>query len=358
MEVFMIQTTRPPIRLGIIGLGRAGLEMHFAELEQVPHLFKIIAACDPVKERRDIVSARYPDCRSYRRFEDILADPDVEFLDIATRSDEHMTHVMQALKTNKWVQVERPFCCDYEEAMLLRAAAIKSGNRLLVRHNYRYEPEFVLAKEMMQHPLLGEVYDVKMRRGVYERRDDWQTVKRCGGGAALLHGTAFLDQALELLNAPPVKVWGDFKRVASVGDAEDFFRIIVRNLGGLTVDLEISGGRVSEEPLFVITGTRGEFRLMPGATEGRIRYLDPNEKPDRRRSSVRTPPLTSQVAPETFTWLEQTVPVKRSGDVGLTMIWEQIYNVIRENKPFPIPLDNAIDVMRIISLVKKESLFA
>lgn len=354
----MIQTTRPPIRMGIVGLGRAGLEMHFAELEQYPHLFKIIAVCDPVKERRDIVASRCPDCRSYRRLEDILADPDVELLDVATRSDEHVTHAMQALKTNKWVHVERPFCCDYEEAMLLRAAAIKSGHRLLVRHNYRYEPAFMLAKEMMQSPLLGEVYDVKMRRGVYERKDDWQTVKRCGGGAALLHGTAFLDQALELLNTPPVKVWADFKRVASVGDAEDFFRIIVRNLGGLTVDLEISGGRISEEPLFVITGTRGEFRLMPNATEGRIRYLDPDEKQDRRRSSVRTPPLMSQVSQEVFKWLEKPVPLTVSGDAGLTIIWEQVYNVIRENKPFPIPLDNAIEVLRIISLVKKESLFA
>ncbi len=354
----MIQTTRPPIRLGIVGLGRAGLETHCAELDQYPHLFKIMAVCDPVKERRDLLLPRYPECRSYRRIEDILADQDVELVDIATRSDEHVTHAMQALKTNKWVHVERPLCCDHEEALMLRAAAIKSGNRLLVRHNYRYEPEFLLAREMMQNTFLGEIYDIKMRRGVYERKDDWQTVKRCGGGAALLHGTAFLDQALELLNTPPVKVWSDFKRVASVGDAEDYFRIILRNLGGLTVDLEISGGRMSEEPLFVITGTRGEFRLMPGAAEGRIRYLDPNEKQDRRRSSVRTPLLNSQVEPEHFNWLEKTVALKPAADAGLTIIWEHVYNVIRENKPFPIPLDSAIEVLRIISLVKKESLFA
>jgi predicted dehydrogenase len=357
-DIIMIQTTRPPIRIGIVGLGRAGLETHCAELDSYPHLFKIIAVCDPVKERRDQVMTRYPDCRAYRRIEDILADPDVELIDIATRSDEHVTHVMQALKTGKWVHVERPLCCDFEEAQLLRAAAIKSGNRLTVRHNYRYEPEFLLAREMMQSPLLGEIYDIKMRRGVYERKDDWQTVKRCGGGAALLHGTAFLDQALELLNTPPVKVWADFKRVASVGDAEDFFRIIVRNLAGLTVDLEISGGRVSEEPLFVITGTRGEFRLMPGAKEGRLLHLDPHEKQDRRRSSVRTPPLNSQTPVESFKWLEKTIPLVPRDDAGLTIIWEHVYNTIRENKPFPIPLDNAIEVLRIISLVKKESLFA
>ncbi|MEI7948587.1 MAG: hypothetical protein WCJ02_17945, partial [bacterium] len=70
------------------------------------------------------------------------------------------------------------------------------------------------------------------------------------------------------------------------------------------------------------------------------------------------PPLNSQVPPEEFKWLEKTASLTATGDVGMTIIWEQIYNVIRENKPFPIPLDSAIEVLRIISLVKKESLFA
>ena len=97
---------------------------------------------------------------------------------------------------------------------------------------------------------------------------------------------------------------------------------------------------------------------MPGATQGRIRYLDPAEKQDRRRSSVRTPPLNSQTPVEQFQWLEKEVPMTPRPDAGLTIIWEHVYNTIRENKPFPIPLDNAIEVLRIISLVKKESLFA
>ena len=95
----MIRTTRPPIRIGIAGLGRAGLEMHCPELAQIPELFKIIAVCDPVKERRDLALERLPDVRTYRRYEDLLADPEVELVDIATRSDEHAAHAVQALKT-------------------------------------------------------------------------------------------------------------------------------------------------------------------------------------------------------------------------------------------------------------------
>jgi len=354
----MIRTTRPPIRVGIVGLGRAGLEMHCPELMQFPELFKIVAVCDPVKERRDVALELLPECRAYRRYEDLLLDPDVELVDIATRSDEHAAHVMQALKTNKWVNVERPFCCDYDEAMVLRAASIKAGNRLLVRHNFRYEASFLQVKEVIDSGVLGEIYDIKIRRGAYERRDDWQSVKRCGGGAALAWGPAFLDQALDLLRTPPIKVWSDFKRIAAVGDAEDYVRIILRNMAGLTVDLEISGGRVGPLPQFIVTGTKGAFTLYPDAAAGTLRYLDPKQKLDRRRSSVRTPPLGSFGTPETLLWIETQVPVKPKAEAGMTLIWEHVYNAIRENKPYPISLDTAIETMRILTLVKKESAYA
>ncbi|MEI7900503.1 MAG: Gfo/Idh/MocA family oxidoreductase [bacterium] len=354
----MIGTTRPPIRVGVAGLGRAGLEMHCPELAQYPELFKIIAVCDPVKERRDLIVERLPECRTYRRYEDLLADPDVELVDIATRSDDHAAHVMQALKTSKWVNVERPFCCDYDEAMVLRAAAIKASNRLLVRHNYRFEASFLQVKEVIESGVLGEIYDMKIRRGIYERRDDWQTVKRCAGGMVLSFGPAFLDQALELLRTPPVKVWSDLKRVASVGDAEDYVRIILRNLAGVTVDLEISGGRIGLVPQYIVTGAKGAFTLYPNAPEGTLRYLDPKQKLARRRSSVRTPPLGSFGTAETYRWLETQIPVKPQAESGMSLIWEHVFLAIRENKPYPVSLDTAIETMRILTLVKKESPFA
>lgn len=149
-------------------------------------------------------------------------------------------------------------------------------------------------KELLDSPLLGEVYDIKTRRGAYSRRDDWQVVKRCGGGAALLAGTAFVDQALDLLRTPPVKIWSELKRVAAMGDAEDYFRLILKNVSGVTVDLEISGGRIGRKPLFVVTGTRGEFTIYPDETEGTLTCLDPDVKLPRRRSSVRTPPARSR----------------------------------------------------------------
>ncbi|MBP5319565.1 MAG: Gfo/Idh/MocA family oxidoreductase [Kiritimatiellae bacterium] len=354
----MMTTTRPPIRVGLVGLGRAGYGMHVPELSQCGELFKIVAVCDPLKERRDLILKQLPACRSYRRYEDILLDPDVELIDLATRSDEHGRQAVEALRAGKWVNVERPFSRDYEEARMVQAAAARIGNRLLVRHNYRYEAPFIKTREVIESGLLGEVYDIKIRRGTFIRRDDWQTVKRCAGGAALTWGPAFLDQALELLKGPPVKVFSDFKRVASVGDAEDYVRIVMRNGSGMTVDLEISGGRVGRDPLFQVSGTRGEFRIYDGEETAQIRYLDPKAALARRRSSVRTPPLGAFGTPESLAWIEKRIPARPEGEAGPHLIWEQVFNTIRENKPYPVPLESAIETLRILTLLKKESAFA
>ena len=50
-ERFMIRTTRPPVRVGIVGLGRVGLEAHLPEMMLKPELFTVIAVCLSVRPR-------------------------------------------------------------------------------------------------------------------------------------------------------------------------------------------------------------------------------------------------------------------------------------------------------------------
>ena len=344
-----------PVRVGVVGLGRAGWGMHCPELEKFPALFKIVAVCDPLKERRDLAVAKY-NCSAYRRYEDLLADHEVELVDIATPSDLHVEHALAALATGRWTHLEKPMCRTSDEALVLRAAAIKARNRLTIRHNCRFDPAFLQVREIIASGLLGEVYDIKLRRGGFARRDDWQTVKRCGGGQLLNTGPHIIDHALQFLGAPPVKIWSDLKRVAAVGDAEDYVHILLRNAEGLTVDLEISGGRILHEPQYTVTGSRGALTLSAGE-EVRLRYLDPKQKLPRRRSSVRTPPLGSFGTPETLKWIEESRPVNPKALSGLDRTWECLFAAIRQNRPFPVTLDQAIEVIRVITAARKETAF-
>jgi predicted dehydrogenase len=254
------------------------------------------------------------------------------------------------------VLLEKPMTLDHEQALKLRAAAIKASNRLYIRHNRRFEPGFVHVREIIASGRLGEVYEIRLRRGGFQRRDDWQTVKRCGGGQLLNWGPHLIDHALQFLGTPPTHMWSDLKRVAAVGDAEDLVHIILRNADGLTVDLEISGGTILPQPECVVTGTRGALSLQ--GEEIFLRYLDPAQKIARRRASVRTPPLNGFGSQETLKWTEARIPVKPAAPASMNRIWECLHASIRLNKPFPVTLDQSVEVMRIISSARKDTPYA
>ena len=75
-------------------------------------------------------------------------------------------------------------------------------------------------------------------------------------------------------------------------------------------------------------GTRGSFSVLPGATTGTLHVLDPDFKFTRRRSSVRTPPLTD---------MHEALPVVAA--------------------PFPVPLDDVVETIRYLQLIKRASPF-
>ncbi len=342
-----------PIRVGIIGLGRAGWKGQCPEIDMFPGKFKVVAVCDIEKDRRDAVQARYS-CRGYRQMRDILADSDVELVTIATRTADHFAHALAALDAGKYVLLEKPMCMDYAEALKLRAAAVKTGvSRLFIRHNRRFEPVFQRVKEIIGSGILGEIYSIKLFRGCFSRRDDWQTVRRCGGGQLLNWGPHLIDQALQILG-PQTKLYlSELKRVAAAGDAEDYVHLVLRNPANASVDLEISGGRIIRPPEYIVSGTQGGL-IARGDTITLCR-LDPKVKLPRRRASVRTPPCTSYGTPEDLKWIEEVIKVEATEQEGSASIWGYLYDTIRAGKPFPITIDEAVEVMRMISAARLPS---
>ena len=195
---------RPPIRVALMGLGRSMFADHYPVFKKHPALFKVVAACDLLKERRDIVAQDFPDCRMFRQFADMLDERDIDLVDIATCSVDHVNHAMMSLKKGFWTLLETPMALTPDDAQILRGQAIKSKNRLLVLQRGLFAPDFLLAKQMMSDPRLARIHQIRIRREDYVRRDDWQCVKRLGGGAAYYAMTDLIIQALRLLPTPPL----------------------------------------------------------------------------------------------------------------------------------------------------------
>jgi predicted dehydrogenase len=296
-----------PIRLGLVGIGRAGWTMQCVELQGKEGKFRFVAACDILPERRKQMAARYG-CRTYERIEDLLRDPEVEMVSIASRSVDHYKHAVLALKAGKHVFLEKPMCATYAEAVRLKRLAARSRGKLYIRHNRRNEPAFLHICELIASGILGDVFEIKLARTSYSRRNDWQTLTEFAGGQMLNWGPHIVDHALRMLGSPVESLWSDRKRVAAVGDAEDHLKIVLRGRNGRVVDLEISGGAALKAPVYLIWGTRGGL-LCRDETVIELRYLDPKQKLPLRRPDPGDP-NHGWGTPDPLRWIEKSIPVK------------------------------------------------
>ena len=351
----MINNT--PIRMGLVGLGRAGWGMHCNEIASRAEKFQIVAVCDLEKDRLKRAAERYG-CRTYRRIEDLIADAEVELVDLATRSPDHVPHAAAALKAGKYVYCEKPIACTMQQLSQLRrvATAGRGKGRLFIRHNRRFEPGFVHIREIIASNVLGEVYEIKLRRNGYQRRDDWQTIIKCGGGQLLNWGPHIIDHSLQFLESPVAGLWSDLKRVAALGDAEDHLKIVFKGQNGRIVDMEISGGAAISEPEYLIFGSRGA--LTASGNTIKLRYIDPKQKLPRRKARAATPPHEGGFGnPEVLNWVEQTLEVRPAGMAGMEILWDCLYDSIRQGKAFPIKLEEAMAVARVACGVKQGTAF-
>lgn len=352
-----VEYQRPPVRVALVGLGRAMFTSHYPVFKAHPALFKVVAACDLVKDRRDIVAKDFPECRMFRQFADMLDERDIDVVDVATCSVDHVKHALMSLEKGFWTLLESPVALTVEDAQVLRGAAAKAKNRLVPLQRGLFSPDFLLAKSVMGDPRLGDIHQIRIRHEDFVRRDDWQTVKRLGGGAAYYAMTDAMMQALRLLPLPPVQMWSELKRVASLGDAEDYAHVCLKTRGQISADVEFNGGCLAQlrSPSFELRGERGVFSVMPGASAGKLTVIDPSFRFPRRRSSVRTPAIVD--LHEDFPVVEIPVSLPKGTVCGPSAFWKHLYDTVRTAAPFPIQLEESLEAVKFSHLMKKVSPF-
>ena len=344
-----------PIKVGVVGLGRIGMSVHRSCLKARPDKFTVVAACDLIEDRRQ----RYADefgCKTYEDIRDLIADPEVEVVDIATRSCDHYIHSKMALLAGKSVLVEKPFCETYEQAKELIALGSQPGGpKIYVRHNRRLEAGFVKVNEIIDSGILGDVYEIRLARNGYQRRNDWQTIIEFGGGQLLNWGPHIVDHSLRFCGGAYESMFSDIKRVAAVGDAEDHIKIVFKGINGRIVDMEISGGVAIPVPVYRVYGSKGS--LVSEGNNLKLKYLDPSVELADIKADPSTPGSGASFGnSEKLVWKEETVEVDGS-DKETDAIWDYFYEAYREGKPYPIPAEQALAVVKVLEDAKIGTIF-
>ena len=342
------------IKVGIVGLGRAGIGMHSSEVAEYPDRFAIAAACDHAKERLENLPDRFKGAKLYTDYSEMLNDDNVELISIATRHPEHVPMALQALEAGKYVNIDKPYALNNREMAMLAEADKKYPGKLFLRHNRRFEAPFQKAMKLIATGVLGEINTVKLYRSVgYCRRNDWMTMTEFGGGLFTNWGPHIIDQALQYLDSPVVDLWANIRSVISIGDGDDHIKLLLKAANGRVADIEISGAHTLPGRELEVQGSRGTL-IYPVDGRIKMRYVDPEIEFKPLKPHPENPPMKYGNFDETLTFIEQFVEIP---PVPMSEIWKHIYDAIVNNVPYPITIENGIAVTDIMEKAFRRSNF-
>ena len=144
------------IEIAVVGAGGWGKNL-VRNYYQIPEV-NLRYICDLDHARLADMERQYPGVRTTDSFDDLIEDPALHALVIATTGPTHYALAKKALHAEKDVYVEKPFVLDVEEAEELTAFSEDNGRILMIGHLLEYHPVVVRLKEMIQSGELGDVY--------------------------------------------------------------------------------------------------------------------------------------------------------------------------------------------------------
>jgi predicted dehydrogenase len=158
---------------GVIGYGYWGpnLVRNFAETSGV----RVGFVTDLRAERLKAVSARYPSVKTSTNAADLIADPAVDAVVVATPVSTHFELAMAALRAGKHVLVEKPLTARSVDAEQLIEEAQRRRLVLMVDHTFVYTGAVMKMRELARDGTLGDIYyydSVRINLGLFQHDVD------------------------------------------------------------------------------------------------------------------------------------------------------------------------------------------
>lgn len=196
------------VRIGIVGAGNIATNAHMPAYK-VCDQAEIAAVADLNLERAQAFAEKFGIPHAYGSVEEMLANEDIDAVDICTWNCGHAPVAIAAAKAGKHILCEKPFADSLEHAREAKEAIEKAGVTFLLGVPSRFNPPNALARKMLDDGELGDIYYAKTsylrRRGT---PTGWFTDSRVSGGGPVLDiGVHRIDAAWYLMGNPkPIRV--------------------------------------------------------------------------------------------------------------------------------------------------------
>lgn len=244
------------IRVGLVGFGMAGRVFHAPLISSVEGLE--LAAV--VERSGNKAVERYPNIKSCRTLDELLADSSIKLIVVATPNSTHCDVALRALEAARNIVVDKPTSVSSANIAQLMELAGGIGLQLIPFHNRRWDNDFKTIQKVLDEKLLGSLVHFestfdRWRPGPSSRA--WKE-EPDEGGVLLDLGTHIVDQALLLFGLPD-SVGAEVLREREGEGANDSFTIRLHYYTGFSVTLSANLLSSSPRPRFHLRGVKGNF---------------------------------------------------------------------------------------------------
>ncbi len=290
--------------VAVVGCGYWGknLVRNFAQLNALRWI------CDADESRLQAQASLYPGVQATTRLEDVLADPNVAAVVIATPAALHYDLAKQAILSGKDVFVEKPLALHYRQGQELARLADTHGRVLMVGHILEYHPAVTLLKDLIRRGELGRIWYI------YSNRLNLGKVRQ---EENILWSFAPHDISIitTLLEAEPVSVSAFGGNYLQTGIAD----VTITNMqfsDDVRAHIFVSWLHPYKEQRLVVIGDRKMAVFNDTVREGKLKIYD---KGIEWRAGLPVPRQTA----ETTLFLEEVEPLRLECQHFLTCIQER-----------------------------------
>lgn len=283
----------------------------------------------------------------YKDYADMLADPDLDIVLIATPNNLHREEAISALRAGKHVLCEKPVMMNSQELEEVMAVARETGLVFYPRQNRRWDYDYLVAKKIFDEGLLGKVFNVESRvmgsRGI---PGDWRKEKAKGGGMMLDWGVHLLDRLVQMI---PGKISSVYCKCSYVTgeECDDGFKAFLNFANGITAEVEVGTCQFIDHPNWYMAGLEGTARIDNFAGDGKMvrvtKWHEDNIVPIQAGEGL-TKTMAPRDAESTEVIALPPVVVDRNG------LYINLVAVITQGAE---PLVTAEEAMRVLKLMEK-----
>ena len=263
----------PPVRIGVVGLGYWGpnLARNFASIPGC----ELGWCCDSSEEALARIGERFPGVRLTADIEELLGDPRLDAIALATPVPSHGTLAARVLEAGKHCFVEKPLAQSVGDAERAVEAARSSERILMVGHLLEYHPGVQKLKQLSDSGELGDriyyIYGNRLNLGKL----------RADENALWSLGAHDVSVVLHLAGEEPVEALANGSSYVRPG-VEDVVFCFLRFPSGLCAHLHLSWLDPHKERRFTVVGSRRMATFDDMALEGKVTIYDKGFDEDAR----------------------------------------------------------------------------